>query len=76
MTYTHPPPSPSPEFINSCELPEPRMNITNLCNPNNEDDNLRRHHTSELFSDELEDIQKRTLAEECDSKWMLITLMT
>jgi len=44
------------------------MNISNLCNPNDEDPNLRGHHISEFFSKELEIFEKRTLDKECDSK--------
>lgn len=51
------------------------MNIADLCNSNNEDSNLRRYHTLEFFSDELEDFEKCTLAKGCDSEWMLITLI-
>lgn len=76
---TAPPRTPSPESIDSCKQPEvdpePRMNIASLCNPNNEDDNLRGHHTSEFFSNDLEDFEKRTFAAECNSKWTFITLI-
>jgi hypothetical protein len=63
MTDTHPSPAPS---VDSCRPPESRMNFAFLCNPNKEDSRLRGHHTSEFFSNELDDTEKRTLAEGCN----------
>ena len=57
----------SPESMES-ETPtliETRMNIAYLCNPNQEDSNVRGHHTSQLFSDELDEVEKRTVGEGC-----------
>jgi len=51
---------------------EDRMRIAFLCNPNDEDSNVRGHHMSELFSDELDAIEKRTLTEGFDCKWIFL----
>jgi hypothetical protein len=51
------------------------MNITFLCNPNNEDGKVRAHHMSEFFSDELDDVEKRALPERYKSKSTLIMLI-
>lgn len=76
MTDVHPPPSPSPESIDSQmhEPPERRVSIAFLCNPNDEDDNVRGHHTSELFNNEMDDVEKRALAEGCNSGWTFVML--
>jgi hypothetical protein len=39
------------------------MNIAFLCNPENEDENLRGSHTSQFFSNDLDDVEKSALAE-------------
>lgn len=77
MTDVHPPPSPNPESIDSQmhEPPERRVGIAFLCNPNDEDDNVRGHHTSELFNNEMDDVEKRALAEGCNSGWTFVMLI-
>lgn len=76
MTDAHPPSSPSPEPIDFSRPPECRMNVAFLCNPNDEDPNLRGHHTSELFSDELDDIEKRASAKGCNGLLTIFVLIT
>ena len=67
----HPPPSPSQESVDFHEPTEDQMQIAFLCNPNDEDSNVRgHHHMSELFSDELDAVEKRTLTEGFDCKWI------
>jgi len=68
----HPPPSPSLESVDfqMHEPTESRMRIAFLCNPNQEDSNVRGHHTSELFSDELDAVEKRASTEGFDCKWI------
>lgn len=61
MTETYPP-------------SECKMNLAFLCNPNVEDSNMRGHHVSQLFSSELDDIEKHTLDSGCDSKCTVTTL--
>lgn len=51
------------------------MSFAFLCNPDNEDSNLRGHHMSGLFGEELDNAEKRALAEGCNCEWMLITLI-
>ena len=65
-TDTHPLPSPLLESINSTRDGEDIMDIAFLCNPNDEDENLRGHHQSELSSNELDDVEKRSFPEELD----------
>ena len=73
----HPPPSPSLESVNfqmhePMEDGEDGTHIAFLCNPNDEDSNIRGHHTSELFSDERDAIEKRTLTKVFDCKWIFL----
>ena len=62
-------PPPSLEFINSYRR-QGGMDVSFLCNPDNEDGNIRGYHTLEL-----DDVEMRTLAEECNCEQMLIMLI-
>ena len=47
------------------QMPNPtehRLNISFLCNPNDEEPNLRQSSISELFGDNLSSVQKRSWA--------------
>jgi hypothetical protein len=70
-----PPPSPTLESVDSSRPLKQRMNIAFLCNPGDEDQNLRGHHMSQLFSDELDVVEKRALAEGSSSERTLISLI-
>ena len=59
----------------SCRPPEGRISFAFLCNPDDEDSNLWGHHMSGLFSNELDNAEKRALAEGCNCEWMLIILI-
>ena len=72
MTEAYPPPLSTLESIDSSTPQEQRMNIAFLCNPSDENGNLRSHHISEIFSNELDDVEKRTLTKECNCEWTLI----
>ena len=67
--------SPTVEIVDSSRPLKERMDIAFLCNPVNEDENLRGRHTSQIFSDDLDDVEKRALAEGSTSKWTLISLI-
>jgi len=69
----HPPSSPSPNSIEpQIQQPQERkFTLAFLCNPNNEDTSLHGNHTSELFSDVLDSVHKRTLDDEYDCEWIV-----
>ena len=72
MTDAHLPSSPSPDSIEP-QIHQPaerRLTLAFLCNPNDEDTSLRGNHTSELFSDVLDSVHKRTLDDEYDCEWI------
>ena len=73
-TDPHPPPFPGPESNDSSKQQKHGKNIAFLCNPNDEVCKIHGHHILEFFSNDLDDIEKCKLAEECDCEQMLIML--
>jgi hypothetical protein len=76
MTEAYPPPLSTLESIDTSRPQEQRMNIAFLCNPSDEHPNLRSHHISQISSNDLDDVERRTLAKECNCEWTLIMLIT
>jgi len=72
MMDAHPSSSPSPDSIEpQIQQPQERkLTLAFLCNPNDEDTSLRGNHTSELFSNVLDSVHKRTLDDEYDCEWI------
>ena len=77
MMDEHPPSSPSPDPIEpQIQQPQERkFTLAFLCNPSDEDTSLPGNHTSELFSDMLDSVHKRTLDDEYNCEWIFTMSM-